>query len=265
VVVLATDGVDAPDRSERSLLRRLGRVGGAALERVDGPARDADQRPIQLLAHELRNPLQVATLSLEVAREDGDEEAFERLEAALQTMETVVDTAIAMAMGRVGEREDTDVHELAVSVWRTVRRTPAELTIVEPVTVEGDPALIERLLSNLLANAVEHGGPEVSVRVGSLEDGRGFYVEDDGPGIPPAERESVFDWGHTTHVDGLGIGLGLVEQIVEAHGWEIAVTDGSEGGARFVVRTDPTQGEELSELFDGRGAGFEFPGEPRAE
>ena len=63
----------------------------------------------------------------------------------------------------------------------------------------------------------------------------GFYVEDDGPGIPADEREAIFDAGYSTRADGTGFGLSIVQRVVEAHEWEIAVTDGNEGGARFEI------------------------------
>jgi len=73
----------------------------------------------------------------------------------------------------------------------------------------------------------------VTVRVGTLEDG--FYVVDDGPGIPEAERDDVFEQGYTTGHDGTGLGLAIVDRIIEAHGWSVGVTDGDAGGARFEV------------------------------
>jgi signal transduction histidine kinase len=87
---------------------------------------------------------------------------------------------------------------------------------------------------NLFRNAVEHGGTDVSVRVGPLEDG--FYVEDDGPGIPEEERGSVLDAGYSTSEEDSGLGLAIVRQIAEAHGWELVVTEAEGGGARFEVR-----------------------------
>jgi signal transduction histidine kinase len=96
-------------------------------------------------------------------------------------------------------------------------------------------------------DAVEHTETGVTVRVGTLEDG--FYVEDDGPGIPEDDREQVFERSFSTAADGTGLGLSIVTSVVEAHGWSITATDGQDGGARFEisgvdtatpVRTDDT-------------------------
>jgi signal transduction histidine kinase len=73
----------------------------------------------------------------------------------------------------------------------------------------------------------------VHVRVGSLPDG--FFVEDDGPGIPPSERDRVFEAGYTTAPDGTGFGLNIVRTVVRAHGWDVEATEGRDGGARFEV------------------------------
>jgi signal transduction histidine kinase len=67
--------------------------------------------------------------------------------------------------------------------------------------------------------------------VGALPDG--FYVEDDGPGIPPDERDDVLKSGFTTSDEGTGFGLAIVCQIADAHDWSVEIVEGSEGGARF--------------------------------
>ena len=73
----------------------------------------------------------------------------------------------------------------------------------------------------------------MTVTLGELADG--FYVEDDGRGIPPEERGDVLEAGYSTTDQGTGIGLRIVEQVVDAHGWEIDVTESAEGGARFEI------------------------------
>jgi signal transduction histidine kinase len=82
---------------------------------------------------------------------------------------------------------------------------------------------------------VEHGSTTdgVTITVGDLPDG--FYLEDDGPGIPESERDTVFDAGYTTSEDGTGFGLRIVERIAEAHGWSVRAGESETGGARFEI------------------------------
>ncbi|MFA9504550.1 ATP-binding protein [Natrinema sp. H-ect1] len=84
------------------------------------------------------------------------------------------------------------------------------------------------------AKAVE-GGTRPTDWSGEAADYDGFYVEDDGPGIPPDERERVFESGYSS-AGGSGFGLAIVSDVVDAHGWSIRVTSGRNGGARFEVR-----------------------------
>jgi signal transduction histidine kinase len=84
-------------------------------------------------------------------------------------------------------------------------------------------------------DTVEHGEETVSLTVGDIDDWDGFYVADDGPGIPADEREAVFESGYSTADGEAGIGLAIVREIVESHGWEITVTDSEAGGARFEI------------------------------
>jgi signal transduction histidine kinase len=88
-------------------------------------------------------------------------------------------------------------------------------------------------LENLFRNSVDHGGVDVTITVGALDGGDGFYVADDGEGIPEAEREKVFDTGYTTTSDGTGFGLNIVAEIAEAHGWAVEAVEAADGGARF--------------------------------
>jgi len=99
--------------------------------------------------------------------------------------------------------------------------------------VEADQSRLRQLLENLCHNAVEHGGEDVTVSVGTVDDG--FYVADTGPGIPESDRKKVFESGYSTGEDGTGFGLRIVEEVVDAHGWDIRVTDSDQGGARFEI------------------------------
>ena len=85
-----------------------------------------------------------------------------------------------------------------------------------------------------------HADSGVTVTVGDVDDG--FYVADDGPGIPESERSDVFEAGYSTADDGTGFGLDIVHEIVEAHGWTVTVAESDDGGARFEI-TDPSLGD----------------------
>jgi signal transduction histidine kinase len=86
-------------------------------------------------------------------------------------------------------------------------------------------------------DAVEHESAAddgVTVTVGDLSDG--FYVADDGPGVPLDDRDDVFEAGYSTTDTGTGFGLRIVQQVAEAHGWTIRLTESAVGGARFEIR-----------------------------
>jgi len=115
--------------------------------------------------------------------------------------------------------------------WDAVETDDAHLLIEADTTVTADRSHLQRVLVNLLRNTVEHSDHETTVRVGPLDDG--FYIEDNGPGIPVDEREEVFDFGYTTDEDGTGYGLTIVQRIADRHGWSVEIAESEYGGARF--------------------------------
>ncbi len=225
-----------------------------------------------IVSHDLRNPLNVARGYLELAEQTGDDEYFERMDESLDRMHEIIESVLALA--RHG-RSIEDVREFALSeaaedAWRNVDTAGADLDVAGDVALDADPARFGSLLENLFRNAVEHGpadpaeparrdavehgstagrnaqrsedavehgGRDVTVTVGRLDDGTGFYVEDDGRGIPEDRREHVFEYGETRNDDGTGFGLAIVKSIAEAHGWTAGVTESADGGARFEFRT----------------------------
>jgi signal transduction histidine kinase len=82
----------------------------------------------------------------------------------------------------------------------------------------------------------EERGSTVTIIVGAGEGG--FYVADDGPGIPAGKRDVVFEPGYSTRADGTGLGLAIVERIVTAHGWDLTLTTGAAGGVRFEIEVE---------------------------
>jgi signal transduction histidine kinase len=99
--------------------------------------------------------------------------------------------------------------------------------------VQVDPAHLRHLFGQLFRNSLEHGGSEVTVRVGGLADGEGFYIEDDGPGISEDARNDVVEAGYTTTADATGLGLTFVAQLADTYDWDRAITESEAGGARF--------------------------------
>jgi signal transduction histidine kinase len=91
-------------------------------------------------------------------------------------------------------------------------------------------------------DAADVTADDLTVRVGSLEE-RGFYVADDGPGIPESERAQVLERGYTNAQGGTGLGLSIVKSIAEAHDWELRITDSEDGGARFEFLTEEPEAD----------------------
>jgi PAS domain S-box-containing protein len=190
-----------------------------------------------VVSHDLRNPLNIAAARVELAQESGDVEHLDDAADALARMEELIDDMLALA--RHGEEVvETDPIPLADAVeqaWESLADTrDATLVVADDLeTVNGDESRIVQLFEKLFGNAVDHAGPDVTVTVGSFDEG--VYVADDGPGISPEKREEVFERGFSTDDEGTGFGLGIVAEIVEAHGWDVRVTESASGGARFEI------------------------------
>lgn len=190
-----------------------------------------------IVSHDLRSPLTVARGRLELAQDSADVSKLETAESALHRMNTIIEDALDMA--RYGqaveeaELEAVTLGEIAESSWRAVESPEATLEIDGEVRFDADRSRLQNVFENLFRNAIDHGGSEVTVRVGPLPDGSGFYVEDDGVGI--ASEEDVFEPGHSTVETGTGLGLSIVDEIVTAHGWDIEATSADTGGARFEI------------------------------
>ncbi|MFC3959027.1 histidine kinase N-terminal 7TM domain-containing protein [Halovivax cerinus] len=216
----------------------------------------------EIVSHDLQGPLMSIKGNADLALSTGSVEHVTHVLDAVDRTNQLVDDLLQIARTgrRIEELEPVALGDLSRSAWGRVWSPDAELVVETEQTILADPDRVRQLLGNLFGNAVEHGStdgradhsrntlarsggdrqstatePErgVTVAIGSLP--LGFYVEDDGPGIPPDERDRIFDRGFTTSDDGLGLGLGIVKQIVGAHGWSIRVTEGSDGGARFEI------------------------------
>jgi PAS domain S-box-containing protein len=201
------------------------------------------ERFAEVLTHDLRSPLNAAQAQVEILRSEasGGEEWLDRLDGVHDRMADIVDDVRTLVTGdrNIGDTERIDLSEAVEETWAATagdRGGPAELVVTGDLgSVAADPTRLCRLLENLFENAVRHGGDGVTVTVSRLSDGDGIAVEDDGPGVPSDAQDRVFEYGYTTATAGTGFGLNIVAAAADAHGWEVRVTEGTEGGARFEI------------------------------
>ena len=190
-----------------------------------------------VVSHDLRNPLNVAEGRVELAQDECASAHLDIASQAHERMETLIDDLLTLARQgeRVNETQPVGLASVVESCWLNVDTADATLAVESDLTLRADESRLQQLIENLIRNAIEHGGDTVTVAVGDLGDD-GFFVADDGPGIPPDKRADVFDAGYSTSDEGTRFGLRIVEQVATAHGWELRITDDPElGGARFEV------------------------------
>ena len=242
----ASTEVGAFDETDRTLAKVLASNVEAAMERAERESllREREQALLRqnerleefagVVSHDLRSPLTVAKGNAYLVRETGEDAHLDELEAALDRMEQLIDDLLTLARQgeSVDETEPVPTADVVEAAWRSVDTADATLDLGGVDDIEADSGRLQQLLENLFRNAVEHGGEDVTVGVGPMTGG--FYVEDDGVGLPDGEYDRLFETGFTTDQNhGTGFGLSIVEQIAEAHGWTIRVAESDEGGARF--------------------------------
>ena len=204
-----------------------------------------------IVSHDLRNPLNVAQGRVELAR-TVDDEHLAAAAAALDRIESIVDHTLTLAREgeTVGDPESVLLADVVADSWETVDTRSASLEIETDREVLADPDRLRNLFENLVRNSVEHGhsgdkdddragggddraGDGITIRVGDLDDG--FYVADDGPGIPADIRDNLFEPGQSGVEGNTGFGLAIVQEIANAHGWTVEAVDSADGGARFEI------------------------------
>jgi signal transduction histidine kinase len=248
----------------RDEVAALARSFNRSAERIESLVR-AQKSLLANASHELRSPLarlkmasalladlgsvpvdeaQRAALREEVERNVAELDALveeillaSRLDAADATFaREPVDLLALLAEETARARAELEVDGTAATGGAGDRATDG------PMTVDGDPKLLRRMVRNLLENALRHGaGTPVGVRAWREADGPAFEVLDRGPGVPEAERERIFEpfhriAGHGEGAGGVGLGLALVRQIARRHGATVGCLPRDGGGSRFVVR-----------------------------
>ncbi len=213
-----------------------------------------------VVSHDIRNPLDVARGQLELAQIEHDSEHLDAVERAHDRIGQLIEDLLSLA--RNGEAaldsEPVPLQTVVEQCWQTVETGDVTLELRTSAVVRADPGRLRQLFENLIRNSVEHGqtphtekqgdtgeqrvttsisqsqgaATDLTITVGELDDG--FYVADDGVGIPADERENVFEGGYSL-ASGPGFGLRIVDEIVDTHGWSITVAESDAGGARFEI------------------------------
>lgn len=238
-----TEARDRPfSEDEETFVELMAQWVGHELFKKQATDRIQDQRDrleefTRVVSHDIRNPLGVLDGYLELAQETGDPEYFERCRDAIDRMESLIDDLLFLTRKgqTISGREDVHIDEIVQECWSFVHADNADLTVETDRVVSADWGRLQQVFENLFRNALDHGGSDVTVRVGELADGDGIYVEDDGVGIPPDERDKVFADGFSTSDSGTGLGLAIIQQVITAHGWEVSLTESEAGGARFEI------------------------------
>jgi signal transduction histidine kinase len=229
---------------------------------------DAVSRQRQFVSdasHELRTPLTAIRGQLEVLAHSERPEPIEvrRVEGVVLTeigrIERLVDDLLTLA--RLDEEAPLDRREIPLTPYLSGFGEDESLGAVEigelPAGIlRADPERLTQVIRNLLANARRHAGPTGRVELSAAARGSRLTirVDDDGPGIPPRERERVFDRFHRSQASrdrgsgGSGLGLAIARSIVELHGGRIRVERSPLGGARLAFEIDGFEPERDSQL-----------------
>ncbi len=218
------------------------------LQRLD-IALGAQRHFVADAAHQLRTPIAALQAQVESALQDGGAAPLENILAAVRRLSRLVNQLLALARAEPGAQplqQSVALRELieeSADPWLQFaieRDVDLGFDLAEAV-VDGSPVLLRELIGNLVDNAIRYtpAGGEVTVCCRPAADGRAIVaVEDSGPGIPPAQRERVFERffrGRADVGDGSGLGLAIVRRIAEQHGAEIRIGDAPAGGARVEV------------------------------
>jgi PAS domain S-box-containing protein len=237
VVMLIPEGrniseIKRAQRAETSMLRALAMVGESAA----------------LLAHEIKNPVTAVNVALRaVADQLGEDHkaVLQDLVDRLQRVELMMRRTLSFARPLEVKRAPCTTAEVFTDALRSLAtRVAAQKAHVdvrpgEPAfSLVADRSLLEKLIANLVANALEAHGGSAHVVVTAERAGSEIVlaVDDDGPGIPDTQRAALFRPFATTKAEGNGFGLAICRRIAEEHGGTILVTHSALGGARFEVR-----------------------------
>lgn len=254
-----------PEPATNDEIGRLARTFNGMLARLEA-AQSRQRQFVSDASHELRSPVAVLRSSLEVARAHPESTSWPDtvgdLLAVTDRLEHLVDDLLLLARlgeaGRPVPDDEVDLDEVVGEEVRLRAALPVSLTRLEAARVTGSRGDLGRVVANLLDNATRYARTTVEVSVRRNGSSVVLAVDDDGPGVPAAESDRVFerfvrlDAGRARTGGGAGLGLAVVRETVAAHGGATTVTGSPLGGARFLV-TLPLAGPA--------GAGDGVPGD----
>jgi PAS domain S-box-containing protein len=181
-----------------------------------------------IVSHDLRNPLNVASGYIDLAKESGESEDFEKAKNAVKRMEEIIEELLSIS-GRPEEfeKEDLSLEEVFEKAYSFVDADP-EYTLKSDMDFRGSSSGIIRMFQNMIENTVEHN-EDASIEVGTLDNG--FYYEDGGE--LQEDIEKITEYGYTSSEKGSGMGLSVVQRVSEINGWDLNVVRNDEEGLRF--------------------------------
>ena len=193
------------------------------------------------IAHDLRTPLTRLKFRIEAVPDD----VRPKLAADIDQMEAMIAATLGFVRdtNRPAERTKLELSSLLESVMDEAAETGGDTTVerAEKTIIEGDPVALKRLVSNLVENALKYGG-RARGRAFS-EDGMAIIeIDDDGPGVPPADLERVFEPfyrgepSRNRETGGMGLGLAVVRSLARAHGGDVTLANRLGGGLRATVK-----------------------------
>lgn len=194
-----------------------------------------------LVSHELRNPIQKASSGIALAKTQCESEYLDEVEVTLSRMSSLIDNLLDLLDEPETQVavEPLDLESALEEAWPTAPSATLSVESELP-PLEAEPSRLYQLLENLFRNCLDHGGDDVTVRVGALsaadsDEPVGFYVADNGPGIDIEHRTEAFEYGYTNSPNGTGLGLAIVDEIANTFGWDVTLTDSETGGTRVEI------------------------------
>lgn len=239
-----TDEIDGVIRTLREISERK-----ETEEKLRAKNKKLDQFT-SVITHDLRNPLGVAkgytNLLIDNIDEDSDLMRYaDESISSIDRMEEIITNMLTLTKSGdiTGVKKEIDLGSVISDAWKNIesRNATIENNLTE-VRVDGDKSSLQQCFENVLRNAIEHGGSDVTIRFDTYSDG--VYVKDDGPGIDSGITDTIFEMGETTERSGTGYGLYITAKIIEEHGWDIRVNELVNDGARFDIELERKIDEE---------------------